>query len=115
MGGESEGALCGLDGDEADGAGVCVDATVDEHDSLGAGDVFGQFGGPLMAGQRLNFRVLAKALLGPAGKTKPDAVIAAQRISAGKDQASGWIGWHEFIRFYPSPDKLVDHLAFCGE
>jgi hypothetical protein len=41
-----------------------------------------------------------EALLGPRGKPKPDAVIGAQRIAAGKDQASGvWLCHSESFCF----------------
>ncbi len=52
------------------------------------GYVFGEFWGPLMVGDDADAGLICEALLGPFGKPKPDAVIPAQRVAAGEDEAS---------------------------
>ena len=54
MGGESLHSGGRLDGQKRDGSGSGIDRAIDEQDGLGAGDLLGQLGSPLLAGQLLS-------------------------------------------------------------
>jgi hypothetical protein len=43
-----------------------------------------------MVGDDAHAGLAGEALVGPFGKPKPDAVISAQGVSAGEDEAAGW-------------------------
>jgi hypothetical protein len=59
-------------------------------------DVVGQFGSPLVIGNDAQIGLLGKAIFRPLSKPKPDAVIPAQRVTAGENQASGRSEAHKF-------------------
>ena len=82
---------CGgrLDRRQIDGTWGRSERAIDKQDGVSAGDVFGQLGSPLMVGEDAHAGLVSKAPFGPLGKPKPDAVIGAQRVAAGEDEASG--------------------------
>ena len=43
-----------------------------------------------MVGDDAHAGLCGESLLGPLGKPKPNTVIAAQRVAAGKNEASGF-------------------------
>ena len=84
-------SVCGrLDGQQVDRSGRGIEGAIDEEDGLRMGDVFGELGGPLRECDYAKIRLAGEALLGAFGKPKADAVISAQRVAAGEDEASGW-------------------------
>ena len=62
------------------------------------GQVFGQLGGPLLAGEDADGGVLTEPLFGPISKPGADAVIAAQGVAARENQAAGRGLSHETTR-----------------
>ena len=69
--------------------GFGFDRAIDKQDGLSAGNVFSQFRSPLMVSDDAHAGLCGEALLSPFGKPKSDAVISAQRVAAGKNEASG--------------------------
>lgn len=88
VGGDGLRAGGGGDGEELDGAGGGVDRAIDEEDGLGVGDLFGEFRGPLLAGDDAQAGVGGEVIFDPVGEPGAEAVIAAEGVAAGEDEAS---------------------------
>ena len=78
-----------LDGRQVERAGFGAKGAIDKQDGLSAGNVFSKFRSPLMVSDDAHAGLCGEALLSPFGKPKSDAVISAQRVAAGKNEASG--------------------------
>ena len=68
--------------------------TVDKEGGLGAGDVFGEVGGPLLAVDCLDFGVGGEVIDGPVAEPGAYAVVAAKGVAAGEDETAGLGGVH---------------------
>jgi hypothetical protein len=77
VGGERAGGWGGVDFAKLDGAGGCVDGAVEEECGFRLGEVFGEVGGPLMAGDYADRGVCAIVVFGPGGEVRTDAVVGA--------------------------------------
>ena len=72
------------------GAGRGCGGAIDKEDRLGAGNVFGEFGSPLVAADDFDGWLVLKAVFGPIGKPGADAIVAAEGVAAGQDEAD-WL------------------------
>jgi hypothetical protein len=79
----------GLDWNKIYGAGRGLHGTVNEEDGVSVGDLFGKVRRPLLAVHDAHGRIRDKADFCPVSEKRPDAVIFAERIAAGKDETSG--------------------------
>ena len=87
--GEPFGRRGGLHLAKADRPSLGLDGTVDEEHTVGLGDLFGQVRGPLLAGNRTDFWGFVELLFRPLSKPRPYAIIGAEGVAAGEDEAAG--------------------------
>lgn len=60
---------------ELDGARDGVDGAIDKEGAISVGEVFGEVGCPLVAGDHADGWVVAVVFLGPGGEMRTDAII----------------------------------------
>ena len=75
---------------------------VQASDQATVSDILGQFRRPLLPRQHTHGGFGAELLGGPFGKARTNAVITAQRVAAGEDEAAGWGSVHQ-IKCRASP------------
>ena len=61
---------------------------IDKENGICKGNVFGQVGSPLLARDHANARVRLKTFRGPFSEPRTNAIVGAQCIAAGKNQAA---------------------------
>ena len=92
-------AFCGcgwLDFGELHVAGSGFDRAVDEEHGLGMRDVFGDVGGPLLAGDYLDAGIFFEPLLSPLSKPGADAVVTAESVAACEDENTDPVWTHRW-------------------
>ena len=66
-----------------------IQRTVHKDYRFGCGDFLRHIRRPLVIVQYAHSRITAPSLFGPLRKKRPDTIILAQRVAAGKNQTSG--------------------------
>jgi len=64
-------------------SGLGFDGTVDEEYGFRLGDVLGEVGSPLLAGDYADCGIVAEFFFGPLSEPGADAVVAAEGVAAG--------------------------------
>ena len=87
----------GLNFGEENFARRLLEGAVDEEDGCCVSDVFGEVGGPLLAGDYADCWSVSELLLRPLGEVWADAIIRAEGVAAGEDEAVGLQRGHLLI------------------
>ncbi len=103
MRGEARRLIGGLNGSEFDLTGSGFGGAIDEEHGLCGRDILCQFGGPLLPGQDAHGRFGAELLFGPFSEPWSKAIIAAQRVAAGENEAADGVRTMGFSVDDPGP------------
>lgn len=89
---------------------------IGEQHRISRGNILGQFRCPLLPADDFNARLVRETFLCPIGKPRPDTVVPAQSVSAGKKEASGLGGIHTLIVLTVRADLLwdIDEVILTG-
>ncbi len=79
---------------ELHSSGHGIDRGINKKNGIGIGYIFREIGRPLLASENANAGVVAESMRGPLGKPRPDAIVAAQRVATGENQAVGFFKVH---------------------